>query len=442
MIFMAYNNELKKRYIPLIGIMSIYLLVLIRDINVVNISIGVLTALCIVLIPFLDNSELIGFGMSMVVYNHALQINYILMGIVAFLIIKNLKSLKTIKKSALVLSLIIIFELFHALGMNTIDYSMEAYLRWLCMPLFLAFLITIPKKDNKKILDIYVFATLLGMINIYFQYINYEGGSIINVLTSRFRFGNTYLYNNDLKYCLYDNSNNIAFYALAAIVSCMVIYETTYLKRYLYLIIVFLLFGFLTQSRTFLASCIILLLCKVGTIFQNRNKGINKKAMGFIFSGFIILCILTYCGREYLEVMFVNISKRFSSGDFSKDRGTLLTQYVNYCFSNLNVLFGGIGTQNVDKITGIENTTHNGIVDILICFGLPGIALMIVHWFIVIKDACKKKLEWFHYAAFLAFFIEYMNLQYVRVPALFGISSILYIILNMSTKKLRYKNIR
>ena len=26
MIFMAYNNELKKRYIPLIGIMSIYLL--------------------------------------------------------------------------------------------------------------------------------------------------------------------------------------------------------------------------------------------------------------------------------------------------------------------------------------------------------------------------------------------------------------------------------
>lgn len=426
MIAKKFNNN--GRIIQLILIFGLLGLVLLRDTAYLNLPINSLTMYCLVILFFLDNTELIALGLIMVVYNHALQINYILLAISALLIFKNFKQFRYIKFSSLLLFLIIICEAFHALSTSSQLYDFEFFLRWLCMPLFMALAINAEEVDYIIVLKIFSFSVIFAGLDIAMQVMKYEGGALVGLLTSRYRFGNVFLYNNTIHYSMYDNENNIGFFALAGILSSLVLLEKTKNKKYLIVTALQLIIGLLTQSRAFILSLFSIILV---FLFKSlAHSRITAKKIGYAGIVTTILVLMIFIFREPLQIIINNINARFASTNFSSDRGDLFLGYLNYWMSDLVTFIFGIGTQNINIITGISNTTHNGLIDILICFGLIGLIIIGLFWFNVIRETkIQIRSSWIKAAAILAFFLEYNTLQYVRVPALFGLSLVLYGIL-------------
>lgn len=421
------NNN--KRTAQNIALCLLFLLVVLRDANIIALPIIFYTIYCFFVMPFLNNSELIGLGVSMTVYNHALQINYILIGITVVLFLKNIKIVRNFNKVSALLLCLIILEGFHALGSNTAWYSISDYFRWLCMPFFIAFSLAVANENAERTLSIFINSTLIAMFDILLQYLRYEGWILASIFSSRFRFGNSYLYNNELEYCVYDNENSVAFFALAAICACVILYLKTKKKIYILKSAVLLLFGLLTQSRAFVLSIIVFL--TIFLFYLLKEMKISRKGLLIIFGSVLIAVTILYFLRNQLFILINSINSRFAATNLYSDRSSLFVEYLNYWLSSIRVFLFGIGTQKIDVITGITNTTHNGLVDILICFGISGLFIMVCHWVLFFRKLNFRELKWAHFASLLAFFIEYNTLQYVRVPALFGLSLVLYLILKI-----------
>lgn len=149
-------------------------------------------------------------------------------------------------------------------------------------------------------------------------------------------------------------------------------------KSDMFIAIVLLVFGTLTSSRTFLA-CLALMF--VFLLFSQRGTVAQK----FRFLGTIVLVViiaLVVLNAVFPELMAYYTS-RFQENDLTTGRTDLMGNYHEFIVSNPKVMFFGIGLQDFGtKVVNVyrvaSNVPHNGIQELVIAWGMPGLILFAV----------------------------------------------------------------
>lgn len=150
------------------------------------------------------------------------------------------------------------------------------------------------------------------------------------------------------------------------------------------LILFLLVFGALTSSRTYLACLAIMAVLLV--LGQKGSLSGKLKFLGGILLVLLAaLLVLWLLFPELLEFYY----GRFFMEDISTGRTDLMAAYHKFIMSDPKVLFFGIGMQDyAPKLLEVyrvaSHVPHNGIQELIIAWGIPGLLLFGFLWAVMI----------------------------------------------------------
>lgn len=183
-------------------------------------------------------------------------------------------------------------------------------------------------------------------------------------------------------------------------------------------IVLMLLLGIMTASRTYLACLVfgVMLL-----LFSIKRKMIVKLryAVGVLLIGLTVL-LLSYL---FMPDMLSYYISRFFVSDISTGRMSTMGIYHKFIVSNLNVLFYGIGLQQfsvrvMQLCPQASFVPHNGIQELIIAWGLPGLVFFAALWaamFFYAKKKCGKR-RLIHFVPFLIILLKIQAGQMLNSP--------------------------
>jgi O-antigen ligase len=142
--------------------------------------------------------------------------------------------------------------------------------------------------------------------------------------------------------------------------------------RYICLMVLILILGALTGSRTYLACLLIL-----GVYLLLVSKGgIKAKVKASVIG---IFCVLVSVLLLYLifPTALETFVQRLNVEDITSGRNSLFVVYAEYMFSSPKVFLWGLGSLSLDekiaKFAIAKNVPHNGIQEICVAWGIPGL---------------------------------------------------------------------
>lgn len=154
--------------------------------------------------------------------------------------------------------------------------------------------------------------------------------------------------------------------------------------------VVLLIFGTMTLSRTFLLCCALMFLCLIYA--SKRRFQSTMTAVAWI--GVIVVILLNIFPTVIADVM-----DRWLVKDISSGRAELFLQYSELLLDSPRIFFFGTGLENyfsaVESILGpyYVNVSHNGIQEILLIWGFPGLVMFIIFIIMMIKNSRKINLH-------------------------------------------------
>lgn len=146
-------------------------------------------------------------------------------------------------------------------------------------------------------------------------------------------------------------------------------------KTDMLMVVILLVFGTLTSSRTYLACLAVMAILLLFSLKGNITQKLR-------FLGIILLTLILALGVLYAVFPGVlqYFYKRFLVEDITTGRADLMVRYHDFIMSNPHVMFLGIGlhdfgTKVLDVYRVTVNVPHNGFQEVWIAWGLPGLAL-------------------------------------------------------------------
>jgi hypothetical protein len=139
-------------------------------------------------------------------------------------------------------------------------------------------------------------------------------------------------------------------------------------------IISLVMFGFLTQSRTFLFGLALAVVLLLIIIYRRFREYLKLKNILYILT--IAILIFVILDTQSLILIFNNAINRIidpKDEDITNGRIQLWIQYYHYFLDNkFNFLVGSTLTQNEFYLLGIKNVAHNSIIELIVDYGLIG----------------------------------------------------------------------
>lgn len=165
-------------------------------------------------------------------------------------------------------------------------------------------------------------------------------------------------------------------------------------KRDMVLVILLAVFGALTASRTYLVC---LALMAILLLFSQR--GALEKKLRFLGSMILLLVVaLVLLYLIFPDLMEYYIG-RFAEKDITTGRDVLMVKYDEFIRTNPKVMFLGVGLNHfqyelmtVNRVAA--GVPHNGIQELIIAWGIPGLFLFVWLWVAMIwrsRDYCRKQ---------------------------------------------------
>ena len=148
----------------------------------------------------------------------------------------------------------------------------------------------------------------------------------------------------------------------------------------LMLALIMVICGVLTTSRTFL-----LLLLTIVLLFWINQEGGFVKKLRFLLLIAAAATVSVVILAQVFPVAIENFIYRLTVVDLTSGRGELFRTYNRFLGDQPKVLLVGVGVMDfaekvVSKYAVAINIPHNGIQEILVAWGIPGLALII--WFL------------------------------------------------------------
>ena len=155
------------------------------------------------------------------------------------------------------------------------------------------------------------------------------------------------------------------------------------------LVIILLIFGTLTSSRTFLVCALLM-----GTFLVLGNTGNEGRKLRFVFT----LALLSGIALVFLNGLFLDLLEyyvmRFRVEDITTGRTSLLVAYHQFIINNIRILMFGVGLHDYsNKLLWVyrvaHNIPHNGLQELIVAWGIPGMLLFTLLLLVLLKQARK-----------------------------------------------------
>ena len=177
----------------------------------------------------------------------------------------------------------------------------------------------------------------------------------------------------------------------ALAVSCLLQLISTGKKKTLdvVIVIVLLMCGALSLSRTYLALILIM-----AALFWLAQEGSMGKKLRFL----VVLVLIGMLAFGMLYLLFPAAIEeyitRFQVGDLTTGRSVLFRMYHQFLLSSYDILFFGIGLTNfTERIMGMSdayNVPHNGFQEAAVAWGVIGLALFLAFVIVMVLQAEKS----------------------------------------------------
>ena len=158
----------------------------------------------------------------------------------------------------------------------------------------------------------------------------------------------------------------------------------------LVLALIMVICGALTTSRTFL-----LLLLTMALLFWINQEGGFVKKLRFLLQIVAAATVSVVILAQVFPAAIENFIYRLTVADLSSGRGELFIAYNRFLGEQPKVLLFGVGLMDfgnevVREYAVAANVPHNGIQEILVAWGIPGLALTV--WFLgaMLRRSGKK----------------------------------------------------
>ncbi len=379
----AVNKAKEKRHIGFIVKMLIFLaLIYAKNIMEISIPVSLLLVMSAFIVVTGDRDEIIILGICCIPLSSSFQYKYTLL---MCIIVYFLKYRKDIEYNSYILPLVFMM-LWEGLHAFAYAYSLNEYLRSFAELLFCTFfMINMCKSINYPLLcRMLAFSTIVMCFIVLMNLLESTGYDFEGIFTGTYRFGvgDKEAENFGANY----NANALGFMCNLSIVGLLQLASLKKQKATDYAMIVGLMFfGFLTMSRSF-----IICLASVFVMFVLSRKGGIAGNIKTIIGIGVIIGATYYIMTNYASFIIEGIFERFQEKDVSGGRVDLISFYNKHIFSDMKYLLFGLGLQDLlPKVYRIYrtkvNVCHNGIQELLLVWGIPGLVMFI--WFI------KKMIE-------------------------------------------------
>lgn len=412
---MLENNKIEKNYKTFYFKMFIFLaMIFARNVFAAPISTTLLLVVAIVIMAISDRDEIIYFAICMLPVSPAIQHKYVLLFAIIIYWAKYPEDVQ-FNRSIILLVLLMLWEILHAFG-DSSSFSYIEYLRNFAEMMFCTFLLMLTnKKINYEVLyRTFAVCALVMMSIVLLNLLEQTNYDFEKIFTGSYRFGLQEI--EDQSFGVSYNQNNLGFICNLAISGLLQLIIHKKQKVFDYLFIgALMFFGFLTMSRAFIICCAFIFVLFV------FGKGIKVVAFvkGFAAATFIIF-VMYFIMSAFAPFILESISDRFAEFDVSGGRLEILSFYWKHLNSKMKYMFFGTGLQNfnaeMSSVYRIFKVPHNGIQELLVVWGIPGLVFFTMYVYNMIKSArtSVNKFKLANYIPFLLIFLYVQSGQLVR----------------------------
>ena len=280
--------------------------------------------------------------------------------------------------------------------------------------------------DYKRCLNYFVLGiTLLCVVVI--ETISVSPSNWQTLLSSGyFRFGDVEDTNDGLRISL--NANALSYLCITGISILLVLLQE---KRknvgHFIELSVLIISGALTVSRTFFAVAIVCVAFYIISVDKDHTSMLKRL-------GVLAAIILTaYLIFRFLPSLTDGVRARFERADVSTGNGRteLFLSYWDAFWERIIVVLLGTGVTQYQAVLGITyNALHNGILQLLVSYGLPGFFIFLYGWLKpVVTNIGRTKA--IYYLPFICTFLYVQTAQFVNpyvlfCPHLFAVLTVCY----------------
>lgn len=323
-----------------------------------------------------DKDEILAMCMCCIPLHESIDLFYAIVICMTFYVIKNYRIIHVGAEIALVL-LLIIWELLHYLVQ---DFSLKMYLVNI-IPLIVLLIVMsadVSQHDYAFTVRVMAVATVANCCMLLCKVLYWSDFNILKAFAGLQRLGieSEAISKNSLSISGAVNPNTLGIICVLATTALMQLRATGHGKRRdMWMSAILLVFGALTSSRTFLVCLLLMILL---LIFS--QKGSISRKIRFVGAMLAVLML----GFSVLYLLFPDLLQyyvgRFKVADITTGRSQLMRQYHNFIVTNPKILLWGIGLQDFGlKLLGTyrvaTHVPHNGIQEMIIAWGIPGLIL-------------------------------------------------------------------
>lgn len=374
-----------------LSLVVLFALFFVRDFGIININPLFFILYTSGLFFVFDLSKSLSLIFVLCCVGSAMQILYAILIGLLFILIKNYNKIR-LNMNVVLPWLLMIWELLHVMVFGT---SFNEYLRWSSGFITMIILVSLKKDevDFKLLIKTFSLAVILTCFIILMDAIKYWNGNLVAMIENGYRLGRINEYPNML-FRMSGNSNALGSLCNLALSCELVLFvgESSRKEKFWALIrcILLAILGFTTLSRTFLVVFFAIFI-----LFIFFFKCSIKRKLIFILSFCLIGLFALLAIYMISPEIIINFLERFTVDDISNGRIEGIIFYLKVLNENPDWFIFGIGSQEI--LTVIEqrgyiwpNVPHNGIIEMLLCFGIIGSAIIFFMFITLIWDVIIK----------------------------------------------------
>lgn len=281
--------------------------------------------------------------------------------------------------------------------------------------------------DYKRCLNYFVLGiTLLCVIDVI-ETISASPSNWQTLLSSGyFRFGYVEDTNDGLNISL--NANALSYLCITGISILLVLSQEKgrNVGHFIELAIL-IISGALTLSRTFFVIAIVCIAFYIISVGKDHTS--IFKRLGVL----MVIIASAYLICRFLPSLTEGVRARFESADVSTGNGRteIFWSYWSNFWNKTNVILLGAGVTQYQTVLGVtDNSLHNGILQLLVSYGLPGFFIFLYGW---LKPTVTNigKIKAIYYLPFICTFLYVQTAQFVNpyvlfCPHLFAVLTVRY----------------
>lgn len=399
---MLFTNNKKEKLLLVIT----YILIFVRDMQIVNIPFMVFSLLSLLGAILLSPSVLCTYIICLVPFCRALpysEMILITLCILAIWMIKNKKKLYSPILYVFILFLVGI-ELLGDIFWNQFTNELMYLILYL---IFVSLYIgnKLYKNQEEVIAKQYILSTLLALSFVIIREIKTLG--LEYIMTYNVRFGA----NTENIMATNFNSNEMGLYAIIAISLALILFTYNKKVKYIVVAIILTLLGLASISRTFML--VVILVWILYLLKEDVHIGTKIAIFGLFFMILVIIMATIPDITEWIQSYFKQRSME------SDGRGSLFSIYFDKQFSSIfGILFGY--TSKYMKILQIDTAVHNGLQEMIICWGVIGAIVGVLWVLVMIKNVLREIMGTERTKYFCRWIPIFVFLLYIQVLQFFS----------------------